>query len=444
MKKLIIILSIYMATNMTSCGQNAQSKIHEAETGLSDENMNNTDRGLCTYDSEKNEFTVEQNGKLLTIKSKLLTENPSYHYTYLVQNNLLIYQTSHDLYVIHFNGQGEIVYEFGIRNENHTETGVALYNDLAITAGLINDPTRENKRTYAVKYIDTKTQTLQTVNLLQSFGNRYADSRFAAEAKGLTVTGNTLYVLVQVIDFQITGSTFSGEYYIAEYDLDTREDIAVRITPVDLNAQAIDAGKSERETESNHEGGGDSAPTFKTPFMPKDEDLVMPTAWNFVCIGSSKKYLVLALRSNTSVYYGMSIGYMGLTRIAYLVYDRKNMQAIAFYPLNRGIDPYSALAIDGDVIYMFDWRSCTLHAFDMEHPTVKTGEEKDSFKFRGAINTYPAAGAKVVKTGFAERVAAKGTKAHRSHFSVINGALFYIAEDIYGKSFIESSPLNKR
>ena len=67
------------------------SKIHEAEIGLSDKNMNNADRGLCTYNSEKKELTVEQNGKLLTIKSKLLTENPSYHYTYLVQNNLLIY-----------------------------------------------------------------------------------------------------------------------------------------------------------------------------------------------------------------------------------------------------------------------------------------------------------------------------------------------------------------
>ena len=103
-------------------------------------NADNLGKGLCTYNYEKKEFTVEQDGKIRTITgSKILSEDPSYHYTYVVQNNFFIYQTLHDLYVLHFDKQGEVASEFSIRNETYSDAGVALYGDVAITTGRIRN-----------------------------------------------------------------------------------------------------------------------------------------------------------------------------------------------------------------------------------------------------------------------------------------------------------------
>ena len=118
--------------------------------------------------------------------------------------------------------------------------------------------------------------------------------------KGLTVFGNMLYVLVEMANFQ-SRSTI-GEYFVVEYNLEKRRDIAERVTSIDISVQTI-----EKEEEKKKEPV-DATLTIPPQFILHHEDAkpVSPTWWKVAYVGVSEKYFVLALNSHTSVYWGMS------------------------------------------------------------------------------------------------------------------------------------------
>ncbi len=401
---------------------------------------NYSEKGLCTYNDAQKTFQIEQNGHLLTMKGSKLIGNgndPSYNRTYVVQDNYLVFQEPYYLYVLHFDEQGEVVSEFSIRDQNNNDTEVGLYKNVAIKASLLRDTTRMYNWTYGISYVDVNTQEIQTVNLLKSFGNQYGNSKFVADIINLTVFGNTFYVLANIENLQDKDHRILNAFLL-EYNLDKRIEVADRITPIDVSSQPIKVEKEENKQVNHADSVSSIVPNRVLTSLRSVKRDDSPTMWSPLCIDSSDKYLIVAFQSQTSVFMGESIGGMTFGGMGYLVYDRKTMRKIAFYPLQQPLDPYSAISTQDNKIYMFDWSSCSLHALDIENPSVKKTEKSDFPSFKGLINSYPKVGLDVVKAGYADSIVAKGVKAHRSHFSVNNGKLFYIAEDKYGKSYIDS------